>query len=216
MFAGIIQNQGRLLRRQKRGSRVELVFGLKKKADALQVGESMAVDGVCLTVKKTNGKSFAVDVVPETLEATTLGSLRVSDTVNLERSLRRNDFVGGHFVTGHVDGCGEIVKMEKKGQYQVMTIQAPKTIFRFLAQKGSIACDGVSLTIQEIRPASRAFKIALIPHTLRETTLSRKKAGDRVNLEVDLIARYLDVLNKTFGKSSSSRLRVRQLTKQGF
>ena len=174
MFTGIIQNRGRVVSKQKRGGQIRLAFRLAQKEKNLQLGESIAVSGVCLTVAGKNPKSFEADVVAETLKATTLENLKIGDTVNLERSLKYGDRFGGHFVTGHADGVGRIEKIEKKGRNVFWQISAPRNILSFLASKGSMTVDGVSLTLQSAGRDS--FTIALIPHTLRETTLAQKKS----------------------------------------
>lgn len=206
MFTGIVQNQGRVIKKEKRGGVVHLGLRFKRKETGLRAGESIAVDGVCLTVAKIARNGFEADIVRETLDDTTLGSLRLGDWLNLERSLKKDDRVGGHFVTGHVDGRGRIEKIKRSGRNLVLQIAAPKAIIRSLAAKGSVAVDGISLTVQALK--GMGFKVAVVPHTLRETTLSRKRVGDFVNLEEDLIFRYLKRIDKSF-KSVHSSLKRR-------
>jgi len=215
MFTGIVQNQGRIVKTQKRGSLLRLVIRLRRRERELKVGESIAVDGVCLSVAKSGKRFFEADAIPETLEATTLGSLRTGARVNLERPLRTGDRIGGHFVTGHVDGCGTIRKIATRGRNLSLQIAAPADIIRCLRPKGSIAVDGISLTIQRLTP--RAFRVGIIPLTLRETTLGAKKTGDRVNLEVDLIQRYLEKLSFRLPSHGRTRkLTAAGLIRQGF
>ncbi|HXV28666.1 MAG TPA: riboflavin synthase [bacterium] len=219
MFTGIIQNQGRVSARTKgRGGQIRFIFQLKKKEKSWVVGESIAVNGVCLTAAEIFSKGFAADVIPETLQATTLNNLQVGHNVNLERSLKYGDRLGGHFVTGHVDGCGPIRKIEKRGKNWLMVIEPPEKIYSLLAPKGSIAVDGISLTIQSL--TQKEFAVALIPHTLEETVLKQKSAGDRVNLEVDVVTRYITaILNKHHRpskKSTPRKLSLAELKKQGF
>lgn len=202
MFSGIIQNQGTVVARWKRGGILRLRIKLNPRGGnsrarggdtvPLQAGESIAVDGVCLTVAKESRRGFEADVIGETLRATALGGLRQGDRVNLERSLQAGQRIGGHFVTGHVDGVGRIVRWEKRGRNRALEIQTSKEIIRQLAKKGCVAVDGISLTVQAVK--GRSFKTALIPTTLRETTLARKRPGAYVHLEVDLITRYLKVI----------------------
>ncbi len=190
MFGGIIQNEGLVVEKHRRsGGQVRFVFEFKNKERRLALGESIAVNGVCLTVTEIFPKGFAVDVIPETLQSTNLKSLQSGQYVNLERSLKWGDRLSGHFVTGHVDGCGTIREIKKRGKNRLMMIRPPQKIHNLLAQKGSIAVDGISLTIQSL--TAKDFGVALIPHTLEETALKRKTQGDLVNLEIDLITRYL-------------------------
>lgn len=217
MFTGIVQNRGRVIKKENRGGVVRLGLRFKKKETGLRVGESIAVDGVCLTVARAGRNGFEADIVRETLDATTLGSLRLGDWLNLERSLKKDDRIGGHFVTGHVDGRGRIEKIEKNGRNLVLQIAVPKAIIHSLAVKGSVAVDGISLTVQAMKGMS--FKVSIVPHTLRETTLNRKKTGDFVNLEEDLIFRYLKRIDKSFKfvRHSSKRLpTLSALKHQGF
>lgn len=218
MFSGIIQNQGRVIKKQKRGGRAHFVFKLKRKERNLVIGESVAVNGVCLTVthcRELSGAaaSFAADAIKETLEATALGSLGLNDDVNLERSLRFGDRISGHFVTGHVDGRGTIESILRRKGSRVLTVKAPSPILALLAVKGSIAIDGVSLTIQSLTRSG--FQIALVPQTLKTTNLKDKKSGDQVNLEIDLVTRYLDVLSRAIPKASS-KASLKRLKKEGF
>ena len=180
------------MKREARGGQIRLGFRFLRPERKFKTGESLCVNGVCLTAAKKNGRKFEADVIGGTLRSTTLGALRVGDRVNLERPLRAGDPVGGHFVTGHVDGRGKILRLEKRGKNRTLTIQAPPALRPYLAAKGSVAVDGVSLTIQKVRGLK--FQAGLVPHTLKATTLGRKRAGALVNLESDLIARYLKIL----------------------
>jgi len=215
MFSGIIDNQARVIKRKPQGGQIRFGFEMKKKTRPLKLGESIAVNGVCLTAAKVNGKKFEVDVIQATLDVTTLSDLKAGSWVNTERSLRYGDDISGHFVTGHVDGCGKIQKIEKKGKNRILTISAPRALMAYITSKGSITIDGISLTVQH--SGKRDFEIALVPHTLKETNFTLRKAGDRVNLEVDLVARYLKNLTK-FPSSSlaSKRLSIGKLVRQGF
>ena len=205
MFTGIIQNQGIVKKRQSRGGQICFAFrflhpwkfppsslpparGGRKKVGGLTAGASLAVNGVCLTVGKVLPQGFAADVMGETLKATTLSTLRVGDRVNLERALKADGEIGGHFVTGHVDCRGRIEKIRRRGKNLSFEIKVPGPFVRYLSERGSVAVDGVSLTIQSVRKNS--LSVGLVPHTLRVTILGKKKAGDCVNLEADLIARY--------------------------
>ncbi len=181
MFTGIVQAVGSIVRLRP----LEVECGALDLAD-VSVGDSICVQGVCLTVSALTGRGFTADVSPETLGVTT--GLDRTGPVNLEKSLAVGGRLGGHFVAGHVDGVGEVLRFEG----EVLEVRAPDALARYIARKGSICIDGVSLTINRVQ-ASR-FEVYLIPHTLEVTTLSRLAPGVRVNLEVDLIARYLERL----------------------
>jgi riboflavin synthase len=161
-------------------------------AAELAAGESVAVQGVCLTVAAVSKDGFAADVIPETLSRTTLGAAARGTRVNLERSLRLSDRLGGHLVQGHVDGTARVLSVSRRRGEHRLRVEAPAALRRYLAPKGSVALDGVSLTIAAADGA--AFEVALIPETLSRTTLGDAAAGDRLNVEVDLLARYLDRL----------------------
>jgi riboflavin synthase len=161
--------------------------------DGMRPGDSIAVDGVCLTVVRLDGDVFTADLAAETLRRTTLGRLRPGDRVNLERPLRADQRFGGHFVQGHVDGVGIVAAVRPEGAGVWMEITPPPALLPYVAEKGSIAVDGVSLTVAAL-PAPDRFAVALIPHTLAVTTLGRRRPGDAVNLEVDVLAKYVQRL----------------------
>jgi riboflavin synthase len=194
MFTGIVQAVGRIAVRETRGSDARLVIdaGALDLAD-VGLGDSIAVAGVCLTVVAIDGARWTADVSAETLALTTLGALAVGDGVNLEKALRLADRLGGHLVSGHVDGVGDVVAVEDDGGSQRWTFRVPAPLARYIAAKGSICVDGVSLTVNSVAPD--AFGITLIPHTLAVTTFGARTTGDPVNLEVDLVARYLERLH---------------------
>ncbi|MBC7254170.1 MAG: riboflavin synthase [Actinobacteria bacterium] len=155
----------------------------------LELGESVAVNGVCLTVTGTRDGSFTADVSPESLQRSTLGAMRRGEAVNLERALRLDSRLGGHLVQGHVDGVGRIVEVREEGRGRNLLIGVPQYIAAYLVEKGSVAVDGISLTVSGLGGAT--FSVAVIPHTLAVTNLGLKRAGDAVNLEVDIIAKYV-------------------------
>ena len=157
-----------------------------------QAGESVCVEGVCSTVQKTNGCAFQVAYMPETMRRSTLGKLRPGSMVNLERSLRLSSLVGGHLVQGHVDATGRIRKISKEGKARIYHIEVPRRLSKYLVAKGSIAVDGISLTVVKSKPGR--FTVSLLDYTLRRTTLGAKQPGDRVNLEVDVFAKYVEKL----------------------
>lgn len=190
MFTGIIEKKGMLLRAKKAGRILEMTIGIKPWPDVIRIGESIAVEGVCLTVIRRKRDSFMIEAVPETLRATTLGNLKVGDRVNLERSLRAGSRLGGHFVFGHVDGVGRIVKKVKLGKNYSFAIQVPPAVRPYLVPKGSVAVDGISLTIQKV--LADGFEMAIIPHTAEETTIGGKGVGSPVNLEADMMMKYIN------------------------
>jgi len=199
MFTGLIEEMGTLTRIESRpqGRRLRVRAPIVV-ADA-RIGDSIALNGCCLTVVERDAESFGVEAVPETLERTTLGEWQEGDAVNLERALRLDQRLGGHLVQGHVDGVGVVRAVALEGEGKRITIAVPEALARFVAEKGSLAVDGVSLTVA--RGLSSGCEIALIPHTLRHTTAGRYAPGHRVNLEVDLVARYLARLLEESGTS---------------
>jgi riboflavin synthase len=195
MFSGIIEAVGNLsaLTRLGPDARVRVTtagLGLRD----VKVGDSIAVSGVCLTATAVAGDSFEADLSAETLARTTFKHRRVGDKLNLERALAVGQRLGGHFVSGHVDGVGKLSARETDGRSTKLTFQTPDAIARYIAEKGSICVDGVSLTVNQID--GDRFSVNLVPHTLAMTTLDALEPGDEVNLEVDLIARYLERLLK--------------------
>ena len=193
MFTGIVQSVGELRRLEPRGGDVRLSIGVGKLDLAdVRSGDSIAVNGACLTVVDQGPDWFAADVSQETLSLTTLGTLSAGSRLNLEKALALGDRLGGHLVSGHVDGVGEIVSTRPDARSQRYRVRAPDSLARYLARKGSICVDGVSLTVNAVDGAE--FELNIIPATLRETLFGDYRAGTRVNLEVDLIARYLERL----------------------
>lgn len=191
MFTGIIQAIGTVVTREPCGGDLRLFIETRQMdLDDVAIGDSIAVSGACLTVIERNDATFAADVSNETLSLTTLGALHAGDPVNLEKALRLSDRLGGHLVSGHVDGMGRIIAIEPDARSQRWTIDAPAELARYIAAKGSICIDGVSLTINDVEGAR--FAINLIPHTLAVTTFAQRKPGDATNLEVDMMARYLE------------------------
>jgi riboflavin synthase len=193
MFTGIIDEMGQVAAIDARpdGARLRIRGG--GLIDGAQIGESIAVSGVCLTMVDLSPGEFAADLAAETLRRTTLGGLRVGDPVNLERPLRLDQRLGGHIVQGHVDGVGTVVEVRTEGDGIWMEIEAPGALAPYIAEKGSIAVDGISLTVAGVGKGGR-FAVALIPHTLAVTTLGWGGVGALVNLEVDILAKYVERL----------------------
>lgn len=193
MFTGIIQAVGRVAMLESRGgdARLRIATGALDLADVVQ-GDSIAVNGVCLTATDLPGDGFWADVSAETLSRTTLGAMRAGERVNLEKALTPSSRLGGHLVSGHVDGIGEVLERRNDARSVQFRIRSPEELARYIAGKGSICVDGVSLTVNAVEGAVCSLNI--VPHTLASTTLGQWLAGRRVNLEVDLVARYLERL----------------------
>ena len=189
MFTGIIEAVGTIREWTPRGAGALAAIGAPPLVAALRAGDSIAVDGVCLTVTGLRGEVFTCDLSPETASRSTLGRLRVGTPVNLERPLRLGDRLGGHIVTGHVDGIGEIVQHLAQGEADLLRIRFPQDLGSLLAMKGSIAVDGISLTVAEL--SDQLFGVAVIPYTRQQTTLGSKRLGDPVNLETDILAKHV-------------------------
>ena len=190
MFSGIIADVGIITRAENRDGGLRLSVATEALGmDDVQIGDSIAVNGVCLTVVKLDGHTFTVDVSRETLNCT-VGLERQGGHVNLEKALRLSDRLGGHLVSGHVDGVGEVVAFNDIGESWRLVVRAPQKLAKYIATKGSITINGVSLTVNHV--AGSEFDVNLIPHTLEATTLNELKAGSKVNLEIDLIARYVE------------------------
>ena len=192
MFTGIVEDRGTVVRVDRQGQGVRLALKVPTGLTEILPGDSINVNGACLTVVEKKGEILAVDVSSETLQRTTFRDLQEGEEVNLERALRPMDRLGGHIVTGHVDGMGTIVEMKREGDFSRIRIQAPRSVMRYVVQKGSIAIDGVSLTVNEFE--GEEIQLTLIPFTLQKTTLLKKRAGDRINLEADIIGKYVEKL----------------------
>jgi len=193
MFTGIIEGIGRLRASEPRGGDVRLhVEAGSLPFDDVRLGESIAVNGVCLTVVGFDAASFQADASNETLSLTTLGALPAGATVNLERAMRPTDRLGGHLVSGHVDGVGAVLGIHDDARAQRWRFSAPAALLKYIAKKGSICVDGVSLTVNDVD--GEGFEVALIPHTVSHTAFARTGIGDAVNLEIDLVARYVERL----------------------
>ena len=193
MFTGIIEGVGRLARRDPQGGDLRFTFDAGSLPfDNVQLGESIAVNGVCLTVIDFDAHSFQADASTETLALTTLGQLAEGAVLNLERAMRPTDRLGGHLVSGHVDGLGQVVSVHEDARAQRWRFAEPAALLKYIAKKGSICVDGVSLTVNEVDDTG--FEVALIPHTVAHTRFAETGVGDAVNLEIDVVARYVERL----------------------
>lgn len=189
MFTGIVEEVGRVARLQQRAGGTRFVVEADVVMDGLKVGDSVAINGACLTVVARDVRTFQVEATPETLRRTNLGALRQASGVHLERALTASGRVGGHFVQGHVDAVGSLASLRPEGDSVVATFTAPAEVMRYVVPKGSIAVDGVSLTVVDV--AEDRFTVALIPHTLDVTLLTKQDIGSPVNLEADILAKYV-------------------------
>jgi riboflavin synthase len=192
LFTGIVKERGRITRVEGGENGVRLTVDAPVTATGIAVGDSVSVNGVCLTATSVDGARLQFDAVPETLVRTSLGRLEAGAAVNLEPALRAGDPLGGHIVQGHVDGVARIRGVEQEGEGRRIWLEAPAELLRYLVEKGSVALDGVSLTVAEVD--DDGFAVALIPHTLAETTLGELERGDEVNLETDVLAKYVERL----------------------
>ena len=209
MFTGLIERVGTISRIQPLSSGKKILVEPGKDFQTA-LGDSVAVDGACFTVASKSGNSFWVGLSKESLSRTTFQSRKVGERVNLERALKLSDRLGGHFVLGHIDGVGKIKKLSRAGEFQEWELEAPEDLKRYLVEKGAIAIDGISLTINRV--SGRVFSVMLIPETLKRTALGGKKVGDPVNLEADLRGKYVE---KFLGKGRGA-LSLERLKEEGF
>ncbi|MBI5409220.1 MAG: riboflavin synthase [Nitrospirae bacterium] len=219
MFTGLVETTGTIISVEKTGNGVRL--SLKPAADfEVQPGDSVSVNGVCLTVTKIpplppfakgGGGDLCFDVSPETLRSTNIGELKAGNKVNLERALMLSSRLGGHLVTGHVDGVGTIRAKKTAGEYTFFSFKAPEEVLKYVVKKGSVAIDGISLTVVDVD--NRSFSVAIIPHTLKATNIGDKVVGDRVNLEADLIGKYVE---KFLAKKDNDTSLMELLKEKGF
>lgn len=214
MFTGIIEEIGTVKNIQRNGSNSFIVIEAKKVLEDVHLGDSIAVNGVCLTVTKTDGSIFQADVMNETLSRSSLGNLRQGSKVNLERAMAANGRFGGHIVSGHIDGTGTITDIRNDGIAVWYTIAADANIMRYIVEKGSVAIDGISLTVAKV--TDRGFSVSVIPHTAEMTILSTKTKGQTVNLENDIIGKYVEKLMKPADNTEKSGINTAFLALNGF
>jgi len=213
MFTGIIEDRGKVSKIEHRGQEKRLLLELPPHLTEVQLGDSININGVCLTVVQKNGQMIELDVSLETLQKTALRELKKGDQVNLERALRLMDRLGGHIVTGHVDGIGQIVEKREERDFLELKIRIPDSVSRYVVEKGSIAIDGISLTVNEYQGGE--IQMTLIPYTLEKTTLVNKGVGDRVNVEADILGKYVEKLLGR-GDERSAKVDLSFLKEHGF
>ena len=215
MFTGLVEEIGIIKNIISGEKSAQITIQAERIMDDMKVGDSIAVNGICLTVTTFAHHSFTVDVMPETMRVTNLGELVSGDSVNLERALRLSDRLGGHIVSGHVDGSGVLQSLQRDDNAVWLTIQAAPEIMRYVIQKGSICIDGVSLTVAAVEQTK--FRVSIIPHTGAATTLLSKKAGDNVNLECDMIGKYVErLIGVKHPETNASKLDMDFLRENGF
>ena len=215
MFTGIVEEVGTVRTVQRTGTSSFIEIQAKKVLEDVHLGDSIAVNGVCLTVTSFTSDSFRADVMNETLSRSSLGTLKNGSPVDLERAMAAGGRFGGHIVSGHIDGTGTITDIKKDGIAHWYTVSAPAEILRYIVEKGSIAIDGISLTVAKVTETS--FSVSIIPHTAAETVLSYKKPGDIVNLENDIIGKYIEKLMQPApAEKTESGITMEFLAKNGF
>ncbi|MCJ7509076.1 MAG: riboflavin synthase [candidate division Zixibacteria bacterium] len=212
MFSGIIEETGQIKNLSRRGSPLAITVKASTVLEDLKIGDSVNIDGACQTVVRVNKNEFAVEAVEETLKKTTFGNLKIGQLVNLERAVKASDRLGGHILTGHIDCKGKIDSIKDKNGSHIFEISLPQSNLKYLIEKGSIAVDGISLTIVEVKPKS--LTVSVIPHTIKNTNFVFKKIGDEVNIELDIIGKYIEKM--VHSKSPKSKITEEWLRKLGW
>jgi riboflavin synthase len=213
MFTGIIESKGKVSRVEYRGQGKRLTLEIPMDLTDLKLGDSININGVCLTVAEKKGQMVGLDLSPETLGKTILGELKEGDKVNLERALRLTDRLGGHIVTGHIDGIGVIAEKRKERDFFSLRVRIPQLLSKYVVEKGSVAIDGISLTVNEC--GGEEIQMTLIPYTVERTTLIDKREGDRVNVETDILGKYVEKMIDR-GERESRRVDLSFLKDHGF
>lgn len=190
MFTGIIEEIGTVANIERGAKSSRITISAERIFDDLKIGDSVSVNGMCATAAKISGNTFTADIMAESMRRTNLGDLKKGSRVNLERAMQLNGRFGGHIVSGHIDGTGVIISQRREDNAVWLTVGAPENIMRYIIEKGSVAIDGVSLTVASVY--SDAFAVSLIPHTAEETTLLSKRTGEKVNLECDIVGKYIE------------------------
>ncbi len=212
MFTGIVEEVGKIITIKKGIKSCQLEISASKVLENTKIGDSIAVNGICLTATSISKNCFSADVMAETLRRTALSSLKSGSSVNLERAMAADGRFGGHIVSGHIDGTGIISAFKNEDNAVWVTVSSEQNILKYVVEKGSIAIDGISLTVTEV--TDKFFKVSIIPHTQNETTLLMKKTGDRVNLECDIVGKYVEKFMKN--TSPKSNITMDFLTEKGF
>jgi riboflavin synthase len=213
MFTGIVEGTGKVVRSENRGEGKRLSLLLPPDLTGVQPGDSISTNGVCLTVVDKRGQIVDLDLSPETLQKTDLSEIREGDWVNVERALSWSGRLGGHIVTGHIDGAGMITEKRREKDFLHMGIRVPEAAVKYIVQKGSIAIDGISLTVNDL--VNNEVRLMIIPFTLEKTTLSHKSVGDRVNVEADILGKYVERLLES-AKGKSGKIDLAFLAEHGF
>ena len=217
MFTGIIEGLGTITKIRSSGQGKRLTIEADYPLDHAKIGDSIAVSGACLTAVMIEGKSFEVDMSPETLSKTTFGKAKIGDRVNLERALCLSDRIDGHLVSGHIDGIGSVKNIKTLGNAIIITFEVPESLSRYMIRKGSVAVDGISLTINNCDHGS--FEVSIIPHTAKLTSMGFKKIGHHVNIETDMIGKYVERFMRNDNeeqKARKSSIDKQFLAKSGF
>lgn len=214
MFSGIIEEIGIVEKIEPINGGLKFFISTKNIFDDLKIGDSVSVDGVCLTVTSINNNSLSVDAVGETLKKTTLAQFKTKTFVNLERAIKYNERIGGHLIQGHVNSTAKISQLKKIGENYLLQIELPNDLMKYVIKEGSIAVDGISLTVADIN--ENKIRISIIPHTWQNTTLKLKKENDLVNIEVDLTAKYIENLVKHYFVGKNDELSEEMLKKLGY
>lgn len=219
MFTGLVEEIGKISKIRKGNNSYQISIEAKHLLSDIKLGDSVATNGACLTVVEKTNSNFTVDIMAETVKRTSFDKMKLGDTVNLERAMRLSDRLGGHLVSGHIDGTGRIKKIKKEDIANIISIEAPQELLNQMLNKGSIAIDGISLTIINI--SHTEFQVSIIPHTSKETTLLKKSIGDLVNLETDMIGKYvLRFLNpdkkENLNQAKTSKVSMDFLAENGY
>jgi riboflavin synthase len=210
MFTGIIEETGIVKSIRTEGRSARITISAEKVLEDMKVGDSINTNGVCLTVTEFSSSAFTIDVMPETMQRTTFAKLRSGSRVNLERALRLTDRLGGHIVSGHIDGTGILEKIREDENAVWLSVSGEPGILRYIVEKGSVAIDGISLTV--VKVSQRSFEVSIIPHTQTETAILLKKTGDTVNIECDIIGKYVEKLSS----KKSDKVDLNFLAEHGF
>lgn len=214
MFTGIVEELGVIKQIQRRGKAISLEIGADVILSDIKLGDSISVNGTCLTVTSFGTDSFTADVVPETMERTSLSQIQIGTRVNLERAMAADGRFGGHFVSGHIDGTGTIMKKQRFENAVIVEFEVGEHVLQYVVEKGSVAIDGISLTVMDV--TSRGFSVSVIPHTLKETVLQFKAEGDLVNVECDMLGKYVQKFLQKQHRENENTLNRAFLAEHGF